>query len=80
MRLRSLQEHIVTLHGLEGLAVPFGEGEELRTEISAKFRPTGLASELAAAGLEFIRWYTDPDQLYGLALAAPRWSATSPTR
>ncbi|MEV6404043.1 L-histidine N(alpha)-methyltransferase [Streptomyces bobili] len=80
MRLRSLKDVTVTLRGLDGLAVHFDEGEELRTEVSAKFRPAGLASELAAAGLEMTRWYTTPDQFYGLALAAPRRADPSPTR
>ena len=30
----------------------FAAGEEMRTEISAKFRPAGIEAELAAAGLE----------------------------
>ncbi|MEU5476741.1 L-histidine N(alpha)-methyltransferase [Streptomyces mirabilis] len=80
MRLRSLKDVTVTLRGLDGLAVHFNEGEELRTEISAKFREAGLAGELVAAGLEMTRWYTAPDQFYGLALATPRRAESSPTR
>ena len=80
MRLRSLQEHTVTLRGLDGLSVHFDDGEELRTEVSRKFRPAGLASELAAVGLDLTRWYTDPDQSYGLALATPSESAPSAAR
>jgi len=71
MRLRSRRAQTVTLHGLGDLTVRFGAGEEMRTEVSAKFRPTGLASELASCGLELTRWWTDPNQLYGPALAAP---------
>ncbi|MGW3308108.1 L-histidine N(alpha)-methyltransferase [Streptomyces sp. NPDC001073] len=80
MRLRALKDVTVTLRQLDGLAVHFDEGEELRTEVSAKFRAAGLAGELAAAGLEMPRWYTAPDQFYGLALAVPRQAEYSPAR
>jgi anti-anti-sigma factor len=43
----------VTVGGL-GLEVPFVAGEEMRTEISAKFRPDGLSSELTVAGLPLL--------------------------
>ena len=41
------------------LAVDFAEGEEMRTEVSAKFREEGVRAELAAAGLELTHWWTD---------------------
>ncbi len=69
MRLRSRREQTVAVHDL-GLHVSFAPGEDLLTEISAKFRPRRLAGELAAAGLEATHWWTDPDHLYGLALVA----------
>ncbi len=50
MRLRSSVDQTVELAGLD-LSVPFAAGEELRTEVSAKFRRDGVAAELAAAGL-----------------------------
>ena len=50
MRLRSCVDQTVELTGLD-LSVPFAAGEELRTEVSAKFRRDGVAAELAAAGL-----------------------------
>ncbi|MHB9863379.1 L-histidine N(alpha)-methyltransferase [Streptomyces sp. YIM S03343] len=68
-RLRSRREQTVALHGL-GLQVSFAPGEDLRTEISAKFRPRRLAEEMSQAGLQVSHWFTDPDQLYGLALVA----------
>lgn len=71
MRLRSLVDQTVKIRALD-LAVDFAAGEELRTEISAKFRHEGLAAELAAAGLELAHWFTGPGQDYGLALAVPR--------
>jgi uncharacterized SAM-dependent methyltransferase len=43
----------------------------LRTEISAKFTPARVRSELAAAGLEVTETWTDPDGDYLLTLARP---------
>jgi len=49
MRLRSTCRQAVAIDDL-GLAVEFDEGEDLLTEISARFTPEGLAAELEAAG------------------------------
>ncbi|MGP3911605.1 L-histidine N(alpha)-methyltransferase [Nonomuraea sp. 10N515B] len=68
MRLRASRAMRVRLGGL-GLVVDFAEGEETRTEISAKFRPDGLRRELAAAGFAVRRWYTDPAGDFALLLA-----------
>jgi L-histidine Nalpha-methyltransferase len=70
MRLRSEREQRVTIRDL-GLAVSFAVGEELRTEISAKFRADKLEEELAAAGLQTMRFWTDRNNDFGLTLAAP---------
>ena len=70
MRLRSEREQRVTIRDL-GLTVSFAAGEDLRTEISAKFRPDKLEEELRAAGLHTIRFWTDPENDFGLTLAAP---------
>lgn len=70
MRLRARRDHTVTVQALE-LPVHFSEGEEMRTEISAKFTPQRLESDLAAAGLEIVRWFTDPDDLFALTLSRP---------
>jgi hypothetical protein len=56
---------------------PFARGEELRTEISAKFTRARLEADYAAAGLRLARWYTDPDSLFALTLAQ---TATEKTR
>ncbi|GAA3208635.1 L-histidine N(alpha)-methyltransferase [Streptomyces thermocoprophilus] len=58
MRLRSRVAQTVKVPALD-LAVDFAAGEELRTEVSAKFRKEGVSAELAAAGLELTRWWTD---------------------
>lgn len=68
MRLRSRRDQKVTVADL-GLTVAFAEGEEMRTEISAKFRREGVEAELGRAGLELVRFWTDPDGDYGLSLA-----------
>jgi L-histidine N-alpha-methyltransferase len=68
MRLRARREHTTVVRGLD-LPVHFDAGEELRTEISAKFTPERLEGDLAAAGLELVRWLTDPDALFALTLS-----------
>ena len=70
MRLRAAKPQRVTIRDLD-LTVDFDAGEELRTEISAKFRPDGLRRELGAAGLETVRFWTDPAADFGLTLARP---------
>jgi L-histidine N-alpha-methyltransferase len=66
MRLRSLRNQVVRVLDLE---VSFAAGEELRTEVSAKFRRERVASELAASGLHLQCWWTDPQGDYALSLA-----------
>lgn len=70
MRLRSAGHQCVTLPELD-LRVDFADGEEMRTEISAKFRREGVEDELAAAGLRLSHWWTDPDGDFALSLSAP---------
>jgi dimethylhistidine N-methyltransferase len=70
MRLRSSVEQTVELTGL-GLSVPFASGEDLRTEVSAKFRRDGVAAELAAAGMMLRQWWTDDRGRFGLSLSDP---------
>jgi L-histidine N-alpha-methyltransferase len=69
MRLRTERAQHVTIGAL-GLAVDFAAGEELRTEISAKFRREGVATELATAGFELREWWTDPAGDFALSLSA----------
>jgi len=68
MRLRARRELSASVRGLD-LAVHFDEGEELRTEISAKFTPERAEGDLAAAGLELTQWLPDPDGLFALTLS-----------
>jgi L-histidine N-alpha-methyltransferase len=69
MHLVSEDERLVHVGALD-LKVAFAAGESIRTEISAKFRRAGVEAELAAAGLELIDWYTDPDGDFALSLSS----------
>jgi L-histidine N-alpha-methyltransferase len=68
IRLRSLRRQLVEVSAL-GLTVGFERSEEMRTEISTKFRREGLDGIYAEAGLEMTGWWTDPEGLFGLSLA-----------
>jgi L-histidine N-alpha-methyltransferase len=68
MRLRAREAHTVSIGDLE-LTVQFAAGEEIRTEISAKFTRPRVQRDLAAAGMELCEWLTDPDELFALSLA-----------
>ncbi|MFD0400664.1 L-histidine N(alpha)-methyltransferase [Kitasatospora sp. NPDC127121] len=70
MRLRSLRAQTVKIPALN-LPVHFDRGEELRTEVSAKFRRERVSAELAAAGLRLSHWWTDEEGRFGLSLSAP---------
>lgn len=67
MRLRARRAMIVTLREV-GLVVRFAAGEEMRTEVSAKFRPDGVRAELAAAGFDPAGWWTDARGWFALSL------------
>jgi L-histidine Nalpha-methyltransferase len=68
IRLRARTAQTVRIAALD-LRVEFAEGEEMHTEISAKFRRDRLEEELAGAGLDVRRWWTDPGDGFGVALA-----------
>ncbi|MGW4521989.1 L-histidine N(alpha)-methyltransferase [Amycolatopsis sp. NPDC004378] len=68
MRLVARRAHTVEIPGA-ALTVAFAEGEHIRTEISAKFRPAGVEAELAAAGFALEHWWTDSQQRFGVSLA-----------
>jgi L-histidine N-alpha-methyltransferase len=71
MRLRAQRPQRV-LVGRLGLRLTFAAGEELRTEISAKFTPERIEGDLAAAGMELVDTLTDADGLFALSLARLR--------
>jgi L-histidine Nalpha-methyltransferase len=68
MRLRSRSDQVVAVATLD-LEVTFATGEDLRTEISAKFRREGVERELAAAGFAMTHWWTDAADDFALSLS-----------
>jgi L-histidine N-alpha-methyltransferase len=68
IRLRSLADQTAWIEDV-GMDVPFAAGEEMRTEISAKFTRAQLERTFSRVGLELIEWWTDPEGLYALSLA-----------
>jgi len=68
MRLRATREMDISIRDLD-LDIHFDEGEELRTEISAKFTRERLVADLEAAGLVLDELLTDSEDLYGLSLS-----------
>jgi L-histidine N-alpha-methyltransferase len=68
MRLRSLVDQTVTVRDLE-LKVDLSDGEEILTEISAKFSLDGIEAELFGSGFEVMEQWTDPQHDFALALA-----------
>ena len=69
MRLRSEMAQVVPVEAL-GIEVAFDAGEELRTEISAKFTREQVEQELYAAGFVVQAMWEDPEGFL-LTLAAP---------
>ena len=70
MRLESVSDQRVRVAALD-LDVEFEAGEQMRTEISAKFRREGVTAELAQAGLRLTQWWTDPAGDFALSLSVP---------
>jgi L-histidine N-alpha-methyltransferase len=68
MRLRARRAVAARLGALD-LPVDLARGEEIRTEISAKFRRERITPELADAGLTLEQWWTDPAGDFALLLA-----------
>jgi dimethylhistidine N-methyltransferase/ergothioneine biosynthesis protein EgtC len=68
MRLRARRAMRVGIGALD-LEVEFAEREELRTEISAKFRREGVADELSNAGFDLRHWWTDTGGRFALSLS-----------
>ncbi|MFJ9575689.1 L-histidine N(alpha)-methyltransferase [Streptomyces sp. NPDC101191] len=68
MRLRARHALVVKIPELD-LVVPFEAGEEMRTEVSAKFRQEGVRTELADAGFTLSHWWTDEEGRFALSLA-----------
>ncbi len=68
MLLRSDADQTVRVEQLD-LDVTFAAGEEMRTEISDKFRRDELAAELDDAGFDLRHWWEDPAGGFALSLS-----------
>jgi len=68
LRLRAEMPQRVTIPGA-GVTLELSSGEEIRVEISTKFRLDGLAEELAAAGFGVTETWTDEEGDFALTLA-----------
>jgi L-histidine N-alpha-methyltransferase len=68
MRLQAPEALTVDIADLD-LTIELDAGEEIRTEISAKFRRGGLTQELAGAGFELEHWWTDRGGDFALSLS-----------
>ena len=68
MRLRAERDMTVHVPSLD-LEVPLEAGEEILTEVSAKFRRDGIGTELTRAGFEVVEWWTDPAGDFALSLS-----------
>ena len=68
LRLRAEMPQRVRIPGA-GLTFDLACGEEIRVEISTKFRPDGIRAELAAAGFAVERTWTDRDGDFALTAA-----------
>jgi L-histidine N-alpha-methyltransferase len=68
IRLRSLAEQVAWIEDV-GMEVQFEPGEEMRTEISAKFTRSQLERTYSRVGLELEEWWTDPEGNFALSLA-----------
>ncbi|MBU2693473.1 L-histidine N(alpha)-methyltransferase [Pimelobacter sp. 30-1] len=68
LRLRVEVPQRVTIPGAE-LVLDLAVGEEIRIEISTKFRVSRIAAELEGAGLGVARVWTDPGGDFALTLA-----------
>ena len=68
MWLRSLGPQVVHVRSLD-LRVVFADGEAMRTEISAKFRPTQIDAEMSDAGFAVLAQWLDQAGDFSLTLA-----------
>jgi L-histidine N-alpha-methyltransferase len=78
MRLRARAPQRVRIPAAR-LDVEFLAGDEIRTEISCKYTRGSFEPLLAGTGLAMDRWYTDPENLFALALLTRTAPAPDPT-
>ncbi|MBA8824447.1 L-histidine N-alpha-methyltransferase [Saccharopolyspora lacisalsi] len=71
MRLRAGRALRVFVRELD-MTVDFAAGEEIRTEISAKFRLDRIRRELDVGGFDLYRWWSDEAGDFAVSLASAR--------
>jgi L-histidine N-alpha-methyltransferase len=71
MRLRAAGGQAVRIEAAD-LDLVVADGEDIRTEISAKFTPERVEAELAGAGLELDELWTDSGGRFAVSLSSPR--------
>lgn len=70
IEMRLVAQRAMTVHLAElDLTVEFAAGEQMRTEISTKFRPDGVQEALEATGYRVAHTWTDADDRFALTLA-----------
>lgn len=69
MRLVAAAAQEVRVPGAPGGVLHLAAGEEIRTEISAKYTRERVEALLAAAGMPAVAWFTDRRAWFGMALA-----------
>ena len=70
MHLEATADVAFTLPGSSD-TVRIRAGETIWTESSYKFTKDGFAETLHEAGFGSVRWFTDPEEMFGLVLARP---------
>jgi L-histidine N-alpha-methyltransferase len=70
MRLRARRAMTVRVTDID-LTVDFSSGEEIRTEISAKFRRESLNEEMHAIGFSPLGWWTDDMARFAVSMWQP---------
>lgn len=78
MHLVARCDQSIHISALDGLSLDLRAGEHIRTEISTKFTPAQVHSELAEAGLATEAAWTDREGRFLVTLARPQQAA--PTR
>ncbi|UCE63189.1 MAG: L-histidine N(alpha)-methyltransferase [Nitrospirota bacterium] len=68
MWLRSVKEQKIDVPGIN-LSFTLKKGEYILTEISTKYDRPRAETLLEQSGFQLVEWFTDPEQLMGLALA-----------
>ncbi|WP_454063467.1 L-histidine N(alpha)-methyltransferase [Candidatus Nitrospira salsa] len=68
MRLRSKESQCVEIPGLD-FSFELEKGEDILTEISTKYDHPRAEKLLKQSGFDMIKWYSDSEELIGLALA-----------